>query len=84
MAASVVGPPVRPAFTAPTGSEEWESEVIAAAKLVGRSLRQSEADTGQLVWSWSRADGTGPVFLTRRVALTWMADVLERSDRHDL
>jgi hypothetical protein len=71
-------------FGAPTGSDRWEAEVIEAARGTGRSLRQYEADTGQMVWSWMRSDGTGPLFLTRRAALTWMAEVLERVDAHEL
>ena len=71
-------------FRVRPGSELWESEVIEAARGTGRSLRQYEADTGQMVWSWMRSDGTGPLFLTRRAALTWMAEVLERVDPQDL
>jgi hypothetical protein len=71
-------------FRAPTGSDRWETEVLAAARGTGRSLREYEADTGQMVWSWMRSDGTGPLFLTRRAALTWMAEVLERIDPQDL
>ena len=71
-------------FPAPTGSDRWDAAVIEAAHGTGRSLRQYEADTGQMVWSWMRSDGTGPLFLTRRAALTWMAEVLERVDPHVL
>jgi hypothetical protein len=55
----------------------------AAMDAAGRSLTHYEADTGQQVWSWSRSDGTGPLFLSRRAALTWMAELLERTDPHD-
>jgi hypothetical protein len=81
---SLAGCPARARFTAPTGTEDWEVEVVDAARRAGRSLSQYETDTGRLVWAWARPDGTGPLFLTRRVALTWMADVLERLDPHDL
>jgi hypothetical protein len=74
----------RPRFSAPTGSKLWGAEVIEAARRAGRSLTHYEADTGQQIWSWSRSDGTGPLFLTRRAAITWMAEVLERVDPHDL
>ena len=67
----------------PVGSDRWEAGVVEAAREAGRSLTQSEADTGQVVWSWSRSDGTGPLFLTRRAALTWMAELLERNATHD-
>jgi hypothetical protein len=66
--------------TSEVGSGAWDAEVVAAARAAGRDLVQFETDTGELVWSWSRADGTGPVFLERRLALTWMAAVLERAD----
>ena len=60
---------------------DWESRLIRSALAAGCSLRRAEAaDTGQVVWSWVRDDGTGPAFLTRRAALDWMAAVLEGSD----
>lgn len=74
----------RHGFAAPTGSAEWEAEIIEAARRAGRSLRKAEADTGQIIWSWSRSDGTGPMFLTRRIALTWMADLIERGETQHL
>jgi hypothetical protein len=80
METSIAGFPAGTRFTHPVGSEEWESEVIEFARRMGRSLRETEADTGQQLWSWSRADGTGPLFLTRRVAMDWMAELLERGD----
>ena len=76
MTASVAGVPRR-GLAAPTGSAEWEAEIIEAARQAGHSLRWAEADTGQVIWSWSPSDGTGPLFLTRRVALSWMADELD-------
>jgi hypothetical protein len=63
---------------------EWEQEVVSAAQRAGSVLVQFETDTGQVVWSWSRPGEGGPQFLTRRVALAWMADVLERDDHHAL
>ena len=84
MAASIAGVPEQERFAAPTGSKEWEADIIERARRAGRSLSRAEADTGQEIWSWSREDGTGPMFLTRRVALTWMANLLERAETHDL
>ena len=84
MAASFAGVPAQEGLAASTGSEEWEAEIIEAARRAGRSLRRAEADTGQVIWSWSRSDGTGPMFLTRRVAFNWMADLIERGEAHDL
>jgi hypothetical protein len=74
----------RTGIDAPTGSAEWEAEVIEVARGSGRSLRRAEADTGQIIWSWSRSDGTGPMFLTRRGALTWMADLIGRGETQHL
>ncbi len=76
MAASIAGVPRR-GLAAPTGSSEWEARIIESARQAGHSLSCAEADTGQVIWSWSRSDGTGPLFLTRRVALSWMADELD-------
>ena len=84
MAASFASVPDQERMAASTGSEAWEAEIIEAARQGGRSLRRAEADTGQVIWSWSRSDGTGPMFLTRRVAFTWMADLIERGETHDL
>jgi hypothetical protein len=80
---SLAGVPNGSRFSAPIGSALWEAEVIDAARGAGRSLTKGEADTGEVIWSWSRADGSGPLFLTRRSALTWMAEFLERIDPHD-
>jgi hypothetical protein len=79
MAASIAGFPVESGSHAPTGSDKWASELVDAARRAGHTLSAGEADTGQTIWSWSRSDGTGPAFLTRRAALSWMADLLERS-----
>jgi hypothetical protein len=84
MVASTANPSSRPAITTDVGTGAWEAAIVDAARAVGRSLVQLETDTGQVVWSWSRADGTGPLFLTRRVALTWMADLLERAEPQDI
>jgi hypothetical protein len=54
-------------------------DVIVAAELAGYRFSRSETDTGQQVWSWTRADGSGPSFLTRRAAIDAMVDLLARS-----
>lgn len=74
----------RPHFWHRPPDPEWEHKVVSAAQRAGRALVHFETDTGQVVWSWSRRDEGGPQFLTRRVALAWMADVLERDDHHAL
>jgi hypothetical protein len=72
------------AFHRAQGTQLWADEVAAAAHASGYSLRQLELDTGQLVWMWHDRGDPGPRFLTRRVALAWMADLLEHADRHGL
>lgn len=80
---SLASSPMHDPFRAPGHGDEGDAEIIEAARRSGRSLEQHEADTGQIVWQWSRSDGTGPLFLTRRAALTWMADAIRRVDPHD-
>jgi hypothetical protein len=81
MVAPLESPP-RPRFWHQPPGPEWEEEVVSAARRGGQHLVQFETDTGQVVWSWSAREVRGPQFLTRRVAVAWMADVLERGDRH--
>jgi len=81
---SLARSPMQGSPDAPREREPWVAQVIEAARRSGRTLEQHEADTGQVVWQWSRSDGTGPLFLTRRAALTWMADALRRVDPRDL
>jgi len=71
-------------FSSPYGTESWEQELLQTARADGLALRQFETDTGQLVWAWQRRNDPGPRFLSRRLALSWMADWLERGVRHDL
>jgi hypothetical protein len=44
----------------------------------GFHLVECETDTGQLVWEWRRGREPKPQFVTRRVAIYWMAEYLER------
>ena len=71
-------------FSAPKGSKEWELEILEAARRKGRALRRAETNTDQIIWSGARTHGTGPMFLTRRIALTWMANLIERAETHHL
>jgi hypothetical protein len=73
---------VRPHFWHRPPEPEWEREVVSAAERAGRTLEQGETEAGQVVWRWSGPDESVPRFLSRRVAVAWMADVLERDDRH--
>jgi hypothetical protein len=52
--------------------------VIARAADAGFRLVQYETDTAQLVFEWRRRDEPRPQFVTRRVAIHWMAELLER------
>jgi hypothetical protein len=52
--------------------------VLTRAADAGFHLEQCETDTGQLVWAWQRGNGPRPQFVTRRVAIDWMAKFLTR------
>ncbi|MCU1465097.1 MAG: hypothetical protein JWM72_1025 [Actinomycetia bacterium] len=53
--------------------------VITRAGHAGFRLVQYETETGQTIWEWRRANEPRPQFVTRRVAIHWMAQLLERS-----
>jgi hypothetical protein len=64
-----------------TGSrcgELADEVVVAHAADAGYRLVRRELDTGNLVWEWCRGHDPRPLFMTRRVALQWMAKELER------
>ncbi len=52
--------------------------VIAHAADAGFRLVRYESDNGQLVWEWRRGNEPRPQFATRRVAIHWMLEFLER------
>ena len=52
--------------------------VIARAADAGFRLVSHETDGGQLVWEWRRGAEPRPQFVTRRVAVHWMGEFLER------
>jgi len=61
----------------------WENpsdaELIARASQSGFELLQYESDTGQVIFEWRQGGhDPGPMFVSRRVALHWMADWLRR------
>jgi hypothetical protein len=62
-----------------SGGELHEEAIVSRAAEQGFALFQYEAESGQLVWEWRRGTEPRPQFVTRRVALHWMADWL----RHD-
>jgi hypothetical protein len=55
--------------------------VVTGAAQSGFHLVQCETDTGQLVWEWRRGNEPRPRFVTRRVAIQWMTELLEREHR---
>jgi hypothetical protein len=63
----------------PRSSRHFERDILALAKRNGFRLDHYETETGQLVWEWQRGDEPKPQFVSRRVALHWMADWLQRS-----
>ena len=55
-----------------------EDMVIAGAAAVGFALVEHEGDNGQLLWEWRHGDEPAPQFVSRRVAMRWMREWLER------
>jgi hypothetical protein len=55
-----------------------EHTVLAWATDEGYRLVQCETDTGQLIWEWRHGDEPRPQFVTRRVAIHWMTELLGR------
>jgi hypothetical protein len=68
------------AATIDVAREGHEHAILLRAAETGFSLVQYETDTGQVVWEWRRGDEPRPQFVTRRVALHWMADWLHRDN----
>jgi hypothetical protein len=54
------------------------SEVIAAATREGFELVVFESPEGATIWEWRRGSEPRPQFVTRRVALLWMQELLGR------
>ena len=65
-------------LTDPLAEELEQQAVIAQAAHAGFQLVQHETGVGQLVWEWRRGDEPRPQFVTRRVAVHWMQEFLER------
>ena len=61
-----------------TASELEVQHVIARAADAGFRLSRHETEDGQLVWEWRRGSEPRPRFVTRRVAVHWMSEFLER------
>jgi hypothetical protein len=59
-------------------------ELVEMARRAGFMLVQFETDSGQAVWEWRRHGQLGPLFVTRRVALHWMADWVRRDGSRTL
>ncbi len=54
-----------------------DERVVSSAAALGFRLQQHETDNGQLAWEWRRGNEPRPQFVTRRVAIHWMAEFLE-------
>lgn len=57
--------------------ELGEDSLLGEAAAAGFQLVEYRTDTGQSVWEWRRADEPRPQFVTRRVALYWIAQYLD-------
>jgi hypothetical protein len=55
-----------------------DDTVVATAAATGFRLVQYETDVGQPVWEWRRGDEPRPQFVTRRIAIRWMTELLAR------
>jgi hypothetical protein len=53
--------------------------VLAHAVDAGFRLVRHTTDTGSTVWEWRRGDEPRPQFVSRHVALHWMAEFLARN-----
>jgi hypothetical protein len=54
------------------------SAVIEAAAREGFELVHFESSAGATIWEWRRKAEPRPQFVTRRVALAWMYELLSR------
>ena len=63
----------------PSRPEVGDQAILDRAADGGFQLVQYETRTGQLVWEWRRGNEPRPQFVTRRVALHWMSEFLNRS-----
>jgi hypothetical protein len=52
--------------------------VLEAAATQGFELFHFETPEGYSIWEWRRASEPRPQFVTRRVALVWMCELLGR------
>jgi hypothetical protein len=68
-------------MTTHEASSRIEDRVVSSAADLGFRLVQHETDNGQLAWEWQRGNEPRPQFVTRRVAIHWMAEFLELDHR---
>jgi len=60
-------------------SADGADAVLTEARSLGFELATYESDAGQLIFEWRRGDEPRPQFVTRRVALQWMQELLAGS-----
>ena len=65
-------------LTNPLAEELEQQAVIAQDAHAGFHLVHYKTPTGQVVWERRRGDEPRPQFVTRRVAVHWMQEILER------
>lgn len=58
-----------------------DDDLLAHARELGFELATYESSAGQLVYEWRRGDEPRPQFVTRRVALLWMEELITGSRR---
>jgi hypothetical protein len=68
----------RPVSVLRTRDDREDEIVVVEAAAAGFKLFQYETDTGQLVWEWRRGSEPRPQFVTRRIAIHWMRELLRR------
>jgi hypothetical protein len=61
-------------------SESLEPTIVRRAAEHGFQFVQYETEGGQLVWEWRRGTEPRPQFVTRRVALHWMHEWLDKTE----
>lgn len=63
-------------------SRPADDDVIRQAAAHGFDLVEYETSIGQVVFEWRRGHEPRPQFVSRRVAMHWMVEWLQREDAH--
>jgi hypothetical protein len=65
----------------PLTAELEDQTIIARAADLGFRLAPRDTGRGTMVWEWRLGDSPRPQFVTRRSALQWISEWLERDAR---